>query len=142
MKRYVWIGLIFVTCLLTGCKREDKMEDGFYTAEMAELSHGWQEYLCIMVKGDQIVYAEYNAKDESGYIKSWDNSYMQAMKTIMGTYPNEYTRNYVAQLLENQSAVPVDAISGASSSVGNFNKLAVAVVEQAKKGDTSAVFVE
>ena len=38
--------------LLGGCGVGNKMEDGFYTAEMAEYSHGWKEYLCIFVKND------------------------------------------------------------------------------------------
>ena len=36
----------------------------------------------------------------------------------------------------------LDAVSGASSSGKNFNKLAAAVLEKAKKGDTSIAIVE
>lgn len=141
MKKYICMALVLIACTLCGCGN-GRMRDGFYTAEMAEEKNGWKEYLCIMVEDKQIVYAEYNAKDESGYIKSWDNSYMQLMKSIVGTYPNEYTRNYVAQLLNNQSAESLDALTGASSSAENFKKLAAAVIEQAKKGDTNIIFVE
>lgn len=142
MKKYIGMLLIFSICLLSGCGKSTAMKDGFYTAEMAEMSNGWQEYLCILVKDKKVVYAEYNAKDESGYIKSWDNSYMQLMKSLKGTYPNEYTRNYVAQFIEEQGVDSFDGISGATHSAGNFEKLAAAVVEQAKKGDSSTIFVE
>ena len=129
--------------LLTGCGAGSGMKDGFYTAEMAEYSHGWKEYLCILVKNDKIVYAEFNAKDASGYIKAWDNAYMENMLAGgTGTYPNEYTRQYVAQLIESQDADAVDALSGATSSGSNFDKLSLAVTEQARKGDPSVVSVE
>ena len=59
-----------------------------------------------------------------------------------GTYPNEYTRQYVAQLIESQDADAVDALSGATSSGSNFDKLSHAVTEQARKGDPSVVSVE
>lgn len=128
--------------LLGGCGVGNKMEDGFYTAEMAEYSHGWKEYLCIFVKNDKIVYAEFNARNESGYIKAWDNGYMGNMLAGTGTYPNAYTRAYVAQLVETQDPDEIDAVTGASHSGGNFDKLSRAVMEQAKRGDSSIVVVE
>lgn len=142
MKKYFTLLLICVVLALSGCGSSGKMKDGFYTAEMSEFSHGWKEYLCIMVKNDTIVYAEFNAKNPSGYIKAWDNAYMQNMKTISGTYPNEYTREYVSQLIEKQNPDEVDVVSGASSSGSNFQKLCVAVINQAKNGDSQTIVVE
>jgi len=37
---------------------------------MAEFSHGWEEYLIIQIKNNKIVSAEYNARNESGFIKA------------------------------------------------------------------------
>lgn len=142
MKKYFCLTLILVTLFLGGCGTGSDLKDGFYTAETSEFSHGWKEYLCIMVKNDKIVYAEFNAKDPSGFIKAWDNNYMKNMYTVAGTYPNEYTRNYVAQLIENQTPDKVDAVSGASHSGDNFHKLADAVIKQAIKGDSSTVVVK
>lgn len=142
MKKWICFGLLFLTLLLGGCGSSSKMKDGFYTAEMSEFSHGWKEYLCIMVKDDTIVYAEFNAKDPSGYIKAWDNAYMQNMSSVTGTYPNEYTRNYVSQLIDGQTSDSVDTMSGASSSGGNFLKLSAAVINQAVKGDATTTIVE
>ena len=95
-----------------------------------------------MVKGGNIVSVEYNAENASGFIKSWDNAYMQTMLHSNGTYPNEYTRDYASQLLEGQGNSSIDAISGASSSHTSFVKLAEAVLEQARKGDSSIVVVD
>lgn len=120
----------------------DTLKDGYYTAETAEFEHGWKEYLRIQVKNDTIVSAEFNAKNESGFIKAWDNAYMRNMESLQGTYPNKYTREYVQQLIDEQAAIEVDTVTGATSSGNNFRKLVVAVLEQAKKGDSQTVIVE
>ena len=138
--------MLLLTCVcvfvLIGCSgRPGSLKDGYYTAQAEEYSHGWKEFVTITVRGGKIISVEYNAVNESGFVKSWDNAYMHTMKAYTGTYPNEYTRNYAAQLLKKQSP-NVDAISGASSSAASFQKLAAAVLEQAQKGDSSTIFVE
>ena len=144
MKRIValLLSLLLMAPALTACGNQGALQDGYYTAQMSEFSHGWKEYITILVKGGKIVSVEYNAENASGFIKSWDNAYMQTMLHANGTYPNEYTRNYANQLLAGQGKGEIDAISGASSSHGTFQMLAQAVLEQAQKGDSSIVFVE
>ena len=142
MKRMFGIALIFSVMLLTGCGEQTGLQDGYYTAQASEFSHGWKEYITIMVKGGSIVSVEYNAENASGFIKSWDNAYMQNMLHSNGTYPNEYTRYYASQLLEGQGQGQIDALSGASSSWGSFQKLSEAVLEQARLGDSSIVMVD
>ena len=78
----------------------------------------------------------------SGFIKSWDTAYMQSMLDVTGTYPNQYTRFYAGQLLEKQGEGEIDALTGATSSYGSFQKLMAAVLEQAGKGDSSIVYVD
>ena len=134
------LSLLLLVPALTACGGGG-LQDGYYTAQAAEFSHGWKEYITIMVKGGSIVSVEYNAENASGFIKSWDNAYMQNMLHVTGTYPNEYTRYYANQLLEGQGAGNIDAISGASSSHGSFQLLAKAVLEQARLGDSSTVVV-
>lgn len=144
MKRFlaVFLGVLLAVSLLAGCGSQTGLQDGYYTAQMSEFSHGWKEYITILVKGGSIVSVEYNAENASGFIKSWDNAYMQTMLHSNGTYPNEYTRDYASQLLEGQGERGIDAISGASSSHETFQLLAQAVLEQARKGDSSLVFVD
>ena len=144
MKRRLCIMLLFflLTSALTACGNQTGLQDGYYTAQALEFTHGWKEYVTIMVKGGNIVSVEYNAENASGFIKSWDNAYMQTMLHSNGTYPNEYTRDYASQLLEGQGNSSIDAISGASSSHTSFVKLAEAVLEQARKGDSSIVVVD
>ena len=134
--------LLLPALLLAACKSETDLKDGYYTAQAAQFSHGWKEYVTIIVKGGSIVSVEYNAENASGFIKSWDNAYMQNMLHSAGTYPNEYTRNYAGQLLDDQNADSIDALSGASTSHGSFQKLAEAVLEQARQGDSDIVVVD
>ncbi len=143
MRRKLFISGI-VTILLTaciGCGGKNQMKDGYYTAEMSDFSHGWKEYVCIYVKNDKIISAEFNAKDPNGFIKAWDNEYMNNMNSVAGTYPNRYTREYVQQLMEGQKETEVETVSGATTSGDNFRKLIVTVIEQAKKGDASVAVV-
>ena len=142
MKRMLIILFIFAGLLFSACGEQAGLQDGYYTAQASEFSHGWKEYITIMVKGGSIVAVEYNAENASGFIKSWDNTYMQAMLHDTGTYPNEYTRYYASQLLEDQGADSIDAINGASSSHASFQILAAAVLEQARQGDSSIIVVD
>ena len=144
MKRFfaIFLSLLLIAPLLSACGSQTKLEDGYYTAQMSEFSHGWKEYITILVKGGSIISVEYNAENASGFIKSWDNAYMQTMLHSNGTYPNEYTRYYANQLLEGQGEGGIDAITGATSSHSSFQILAQAVLEQARKGDSSIVIVD
>ncbi len=143
MKRFLCFALaLLLGVSLSACGSKTDLQDGYYTAQAAEFSHGWKEYITIMVKGGSIVSVEYNAENASGFIKSWDNAYMQTMLHSNGTYPNEYTRYYAGQLLAGQGNGTIDALSGASSSYDSFQKLAAAVLEQARKGDSSIMLVD
>ncbi|RKI42262.1 FMN-binding protein [bacterium D16-51] len=144
MKRKSVLPVLLLTASLffSGCSSQPKMKDGFYTAEMSDYSFGWKEYVCIMVKNNKIVSVEYNAKNASGYIKAWDNNYMGNMLPVSGTYPNEYTRYYASELIEQQADIKVDTLTGATSSGNNFAKLSKAVIEQAKQGDSQTVIVK
>ena len=143
MKRMVLLlfSLLQAAGLLTACGGEPGLQDGYYTAQAAEFSHGWKEYITILVKGGDIISVEYNAENASGFIKSWDNAYMQNMLHVTSTYPNQYTRYYAAQLLEGQGEGGIDALTGATSSYGSFQVLAQAVLDQARRGDSSIAVV-
>ena len=112
------LSLLLTVPLLTACGSQTELQDGYYTAQVSEFSHGWKEFVTILVKGGSIISVEYNAENASGFIKSWDNAYMRNMLHSNGTYPNEYTRYYAGQLLEGQGKGEIDVITGASSSHG------------------------
>ena len=134
--------MLLPAVLLAGCGGGSGLQDGYYTAQAQEFSHGWKEFVTIMVKGGEIVSVEYNAENASGFIKSWDNAYMQTMLHSNGTYPNEYTRYYARQFQEDQNADSIDALTGASSYHSSFQLLSEAVLEQARQGDSSVRVVD
>lgn len=129
---------------LAGCSRAPaELQDGYYTAIAAEFDeHGWKEYLIICVSDKRIVTVEYNAKNASGLIKSWDMQYMRTMNETDGTYPNEYTRAYSDALLSRQDPAQVDMITGATHSHNTFLLLAEAAIAQAKIGDDGIAYVD
>ncbi len=143
-KRFLIIFLVLILVLsVSGCKKkESRLVDGFYSVEMSDYSHGWKEFVTIRVSGSKIVTVEYNARNASGFIKSWDIPYMRNMNENKGTYPNRYTRTYAANFLAAQSDKGIDTVSGASSSGANFQKMAALLMEKARKGDTSLGIVE
>ncbi|MDR3279418.1 MAG: FMN-binding protein [Synergistaceae bacterium] len=143
----IYAVLILVVILAVGYKfsnapeAQGNMKDGYYTAEVVEYDHGWKEFLTIYVNNGKIVTAEYNAKNASGFIKSWDMKYMRLMNEIDGNYPNRYTRTYASALLANQNTGDIDAMSGATNSYHSFKILADAVIVQALAGDRKVAFV-
>lgn len=143
-RKRIYSMLFILFCIgLSGCgKKEQELKDGYYTAEMSEYDFGWKEFVSLCVSNGQLVSVEYNARNSSGFIKSWDMNYMRNMEAVTGAYPNMYTRTYAAEFLEKQKVEEIDAISGASSSWGKFKKLVNAALEQAENGDNSIVIVE
>lgn len=119
------------------------MQDGYYSAEAAVFDeHGWKELVTIYVNNHKIVTVEYNAKNASGFIKSWDMNYKREMDANDGTYPSKYGRDYAAMLLSKQSVSGVDAISGATHSFHKFVQLAEASIARSREGDKSVAFVD
>ena len=59
------ISLLLMTPMLTACGDQEGLQDGYYTAQASEFSHGWKEYITILVKGGSIVSVEYNAENAS-----------------------------------------------------------------------------
>ena len=45
------ISLLLAASLLTACGGQTGLQDGYYTAQASAFSHGWKEYITILVKG-------------------------------------------------------------------------------------------
>ena len=129
---------------LNACQGSERaMRDGFYSAEAAVLDeHGWKEYITIYVSDNAIVTVDYNAKNASGFIKSWDMAYMTTMNAVDKTYPNKYTREYAEALVDRQDPYRIDVITGATHSHSSFQLLARAAIEQAYAGDKNVAYVD
>ncbi len=145
MKKIILIVIAFIVVgsALFGCSRSrSSMQDGYFAAEMSDYANGWKEFVTIYVKDNQIISVEYNAKNSSGFIKSWDMAYMRNMNAKKGTYPNRYTREYGKQMIEKQSTENIDAVTGATTSYGTFKQLITAAVDMAKSGKNEMAIVE
>ena len=144
IKRMLMLAVcVALAAIFCGCSASNSgMHDGYYTAEMAEYSNGWKEFLTLHVEDNTIVSVEYNAKNASGFLKSWDMSYMRRMNEARGTYPNYYTRTYARQVVEKQSGDEIDMIAGASISGGNFRLMVAAALEKAYQGKNEVAIVQ
>ena len=136
--------VIICVLILFSCNAGNTaLKDGYYSAEAADFdSHGWKEYLSICVSGGKIILVEYDAFNASGFIKSWDMDYMRQMNAENGTYPNAYFRHYTGQLLKTQGVTSIDTLSGATTSGYTFLRLAEAVIENARKGNSKTALVD
>ena len=137
--------LIFSLGLMAGCDSQPKnlMKDGYYTAEAAEFnSQGWKEFLTINVSAGRIVSAEFNSKNASGFLRSWDMADKRRSNMDTGTNQSRYARLYTADLLNRQDPAMVGPIPGAVRAHQNFQLLAEAAVAQSKTGRQKVVFVK
>lgn len=146
IKKIILFIAILIVMMLLGLSPQQKksvMQDGYYTAEARAFGDtGWKEYITIYISDNKIVTAEFDAKNSSGFIKSWDVDYMRKMNKTDGTYPNKYSREYAEALLNKQKPENIDNITGATHSYSSFQQLAAAAINQAKNGDKSVVFVD
>jgi major membrane immunogen (membrane-anchored lipoprotein) len=146
-KRFLFFSAVIIlfaamAMLLPAEDSRSELRDGYYTAEVSEYYHGWKEFLTIYVNNGKIVMAEFDARNSTGFIKSWDMDYMRMMNRTDGNYPNQYTRNYTSQLVAGQRPGGVDAMSGATESHKSFIMLAEAAMRQARAGDGMVAFVD
>jgi Major membrane immunogen, membrane-anchored lipoprotein len=148
LKTYLFLACVCLAFsavfLFTSCSgRGDMLKDGYYTAEALNFDdYGWKEFISIYVSDNKIITVDYDAKNASGLLKSWDISYMRDMDAISGTYPNEYTRLYSDMFLEKQSSDGIDVIAGATHSYHVFYALVDAVIDNAKDGEKSIAYVD
>jgi major membrane immunogen (membrane-anchored lipoprotein) len=120
-----------------------KLADGYYTAEAAAYDdYGWKEYITIYVDNGNISTVEYNAKNPSGFLKSWDMDYMRHMGAKSGTYPTAYGREYSAALLRLQGPEGIDVLTGATYSYNTFKILAATAISQARANNKTVALVE
>ena len=142
--RLFFLALIFIAAIFPACSQNnEQMQDGYYTAESSAYDvYGWKVFITIYISNNRITTVEYNAKNASGFSKTWDVEWMRKMKETVGTYPNKYIRAYADDLLNKQDPFKVNAIPGTGYSHDWFRLLAAAAIEQAKKGDKKIAFVD
>jgi major membrane immunogen (membrane-anchored lipoprotein) len=120
-----------------------KLADGYYTVEAASYDrYGWIDYITIYIDNNNIVTAEFDAKNASGFLKSWDMDYMRLMGAHSGIYPAVYSREYTAALLRLQEPEGIDVLAGATRSYNSFKILAKTAISQARANKKNVALVE
>ena len=145
-KRHTYMVLIWILAFFTlnACSaRNGGFADGYYTAIESDFcSRGWKEFVTMHVSNGSVISLEYNAKNASGMIKSWDMNYMRTMNRVAGTYPNAFTRFYANAFMRYQDLEDVDVMTGATDSFHIFNALMEAALELAEAGTDGVVIID
>ncbi|MDR3331921.1 MAG: hypothetical protein LBT08_04770 [Synergistaceae bacterium] len=141
--RLAIVVLLFVFSLVGSESRADEMRDGYYAAEATDYdAEGWKDFITIYVSDNRIVNVEFNARNNCGFIRSWDLDYQRHLKAETGMNTGEYVRVYTYELINRQEAAKVLVLTGAERAHKIFQLLAEAAITRAKTGDKSMAFVD
>lgn len=116
-------------------------QDGLYKAEMSDFDGGYKDYVEITIKDNKIVDVIFDGKNETGQFKTSDLDLKSKFESEIGTYPEEYTKKFTDDLIDNQSIEMVADIAGAEDQSEVFTKLVNAALENAKNGITETAVV-
>lgn len=132
--------LCFAWLLLTGapgCSEDaGSMHNGYYSAADAVFNgDGWKSFITLYIYNNQIVTVEYNARNASGLVLSWDVLSMRRLKARTRIHPSRLIREYTQELLNRQNPDHIRRIAGDDLIYERFTQLAAAAMAQARTGD-------
>lgn len=111
--------------------------DGTYEVEMPEYEDGWKEYIIVALSDGRVAAVEYDAKNETGGLRSEDEAYKNSMISAgSGTWPEDYGQKLVDSFLAAGSPDEIEMVAGATASSQNFKKLMRTALEHAREGET------
>lgn len=138
----LFIFSVLTSLILVGCGASE-MKDGTYTAEDLNYDdHGWKASVTINVSNGKISNVNFDYTKEDGSTKSNNPEYGQRMLKEVGITPDEYLKEYENSLIQTQNPEKVEAVSGATVSLGDFKSLAKAAMDAALSGNTNTVTIE
>lgn len=119
------------------------LQDGYYSAVAASFDEaGWKDFITLYVYNNKILTAEYNARNASGLILSWDGFSMRKMATAPYIHPNRIIREYTHQLINGQDPSRIQRVQGDSHFYDAFKTLAAVAIERARTGDKTVAEVD
>ena len=140
--QFVLLFLLAASFLNACSEAEGTLREGHYSAEMATFDDGgWKPFVTIYVANGKIITAEYDAKNEAGFLKSWDMDYIRKMKSTLDIYPNKYMRAYCIALLNWQDPQKVYPLKGAEDYCDLFKVLATAAISNSRAGNKEIVAI-
>lgn len=138
------LALCAVLWAVQGCAQErESLHNGYYSAVAASFDQdGWKEFITLYIYNNRIITAEYNARNASGLVLSWDVLHLRRLKAREGgVHPNQIIRAYCRELLDRQDPKNIRPLRGDTRFYGNFVTLADAALAQARAGDKAVADV-
>ncbi len=139
--RAFFVGALVLVAL--GCSPgKDFLHDGYYSAQSSEFNRdGWQAFVTLFVHNNRIITAEFNAKNRSGLMMSWDVLYLGRLKAVLGVHPNQIVREYTNELLNRQDPGQVRRVAADTLFYDTFTELSTAALAQARAGDKAVAVI-
>jgi len=136
--------LLLFFAVLPGCAHDETvLHDGYYSAVAASFNNsGWKEFVTLYVYNNRIVTVEFNARNPSGLILSWDGMTLRSLKSKMRQHPNLVIRKYSQELVNRQRPENIRKITGDEYFYDSFIALAAAAMARARAGDKSVADVQ
>lgn len=139
MKKIFTVFLALALALSLAACSGSKMEDGVYTAQMAEPSNGYRDTLVVEYKDGKMVAAEFESYNvETGARKSEVNPEEYPMDPA----PADWIPQLSANILKGGEAKKIDTIAGATYASTNAKTLLAAIEKDGKPGETIDVSAE
>lgn len=144
MKKFIALAALLSVALFAfvGCTNGNgDFKDGSYRAEYESADeHGWTDALDVTVSDGKITSAVFDSYDAEGNKKSENADYNAAM-TGAGyeTPPSEFLPHYSSELVAQQDAEKVDAITGATVSNDALKKFYKELAKNMRSGNTETV---
>ena len=128
---------------LFGCAAEGpELHNGYYSAVAEEYNaDGWKEFITLYVYNNRVITVEYNARNASGFILSWDGLSMRRLVRQTNLHPNRVVRAYSQELLNRQDPGKIRPVPGDAYFYKPFKALAAAALEHAKAGNKTVATV-
>ncbi|HIY57961.1 MAG TPA: FMN-binding protein [Candidatus Tetragenococcus pullicola] len=123
------------------------LQDGTYTLEEKNYSHGYRTVFSIVVKDGKVTESDFDNVNEAGDSKKDDADYNTSMKDQSGTNPETYIpelNDELVQAMGEEEGTPgdVEVVSGATESSHTFVLYAQQLINAAEKGDTETITVD
>jgi major membrane immunogen (membrane-anchored lipoprotein) len=131
MKKFLALIVVLSLFVLPACGNTYK--DGTYEGRSADDSRGAYSIVSLVVKDGKITSAEFIQYNSDGTVKD-ENYGKEAGEENYKTAQNalEYSKEYPKKLIETQDVSKVDAVTGATSSLKQFQEAAKDALAKAK----------
>ncbi|MDR2350567.1 MAG: hypothetical protein LBF41_08135 [Deltaproteobacteria bacterium] len=130
-----------LTSSCSGSKNE--LKDGYFTAEAMDYdAGGWKDYLTVYVNNGKITIVEFDAKNKSGFRRSWDMDYLLDWQSANGVNLANYVIAYQKSLVTLQNPKSVNPVPGSGELHRVFTALAEKAIARAREGKSDVGYVK